>query len=472
MIRLAAQGLVGGRTYIPNSTDINRLQGLRIQSWRGANDGAQSDWAIASSQTGNLTFSTVHGYWQKDPSNWVTLLPPLGSSNPGLSFLYAYSPWDSVRKMGNWNYFDYVWMPGFLNKVKTSGQLPAYWDLMNECDGYESTNVTTGCYYHSALFGTAPTLDLVERELQHAYADIRAWYGANNLGIPKFVVPSLSGYNATSFSPGSPGPTLPIPIEQLLSWSDAAGLHWDAISWHEIQREQYFDSTNDAIPGHIQQVRTLLAGHPSLSGTRVFINENGVPSTFLHAGWDVGRIWGLESGGVDEANRACWPDPNHPTQTECYDGSLDGLLAADGFGKETLPRSVWWVNCEYAQMNGAMVIPTATSDHGVRALGSIQSATHTIQLLVGRHSAQTAGPTPVTLQVTMPSSMSSVNVFVQRIPDSAAAPEPLLPAASPGAATVTGTTLTINLASVADNDAYVLTITTSSSYTDPCLAVG
>jgi hypothetical protein len=455
-ISLVAQGLSGWQTYIAGSTDLNRLLALHVQNWRTANQlTGLSDWSIASSQTPNVTFCCVHQYWQSDPKNWVYL--PLTHG-----FLYARSPWD------NWSLYD-AWVANFLNSVKAANTLPAYWDLMNECDRYQTSSPTTTCYYHGWLYGKTPTLDLVEQELQHLYVDIRNWYAANNLGTPKFVMPSISGFMATSAG----GTSLPMPLDQLLSWSDTVGLHWDAVSWHEIQYELAFDYMNDAIPTHAQQVRALIASHPSLSGMKLFVNENGSTSTAWHAGWEVGRIWGLEVGGFDQGTRTCWTDPDHPGQNECFDGSLDGLLSVDASGHETLPRSLWWVNCEYAQMQGAARIPTSTSDRSVRTLGGYHSDTNTIQLLLGRHTGQSPspGPAPTTLRLTVPASLTSANVFVQRIPDSNTAAETSLPAATQVVPSASGNVLAITLPSVADNDAYMLTVTTAGTLSDACRSV-
>ncbi len=340
------------------STDPTLLNALHIQSWRGyAQLTALNDTQAARNVNSSLTFTSLQAAWQGDQSNWHG--EQIGTT---WIFLYASSPWD------NWDTFN-TWVAGYLAKVEAANELPTYWDLMNECDAQsDSASVITGpvgqCYYHSATYGTPPSQALIEDELYYLYYDILAYYQAHNLGTPRFVMPSVSGFNTVSTTVG----TTPLPLDSLLTWSDGvtaptgfAPIHWDAVSWHEIQCEGAFENSNSAMPTHLEQAQVLLAQHPSAVGAQIFVNENGVANncgsntaTEFHAGWDVGRIWAMETGGAAAANRSCWADPDHPSESECYDGSLDGLLSKAADGTESIPRSVWWDRCEYARMGRSL----------------------------------------------------------------------------------------------------------------------
>ncbi|MCC6926318.1 hypothetical protein [Novosphingobium sp.] len=113
-------------------------------------------------------------------------------------------------------------------------------------------------------------------------------------------------------------------LDALFAFQLANGVRIDALSWHELE-----GSPQD-VPAHIATARQLIArrfiDRPDLAPREIHVNEYGAPQNHLIPGWTVGWLAAFEAGGIDAANRACWPVSGG--WTDCANG-LDGLLLED-----------------------------------------------------------------------------------------------------------------------------------------------
>lgn len=296
------------------------------------------------------------------------------------------------------------------------------------------------------------------------------------------VGPSIAQFQTTSANqPDTAGYDLS--LSDFLNWEMSTGYRFAAITWHED------GTTVDAAPGsggsgmptepvpggyrdywspaaignHVKTAKALLAQYPSLAGTKIFVNEYGPTYAANIPGWMVGDFSALETSGADQGMLTC------PTGSGC-NNLLDGLLGADG-----LPQMPYWVMSAYSGMSGTR-LSTSTAASNVYTLATQPSGSQTIQALVGRaddcwggtqcpqYHSVSASPVTLSLSVKIPWSVSTVNVTVQRLPDSASSDIGLNDVATaPITSTITGVavkhgTATVNLSSVHDGDAVYLTV--------------
>jgi hypothetical protein len=413
-VDLVAQGLLFG---VDSSSDPAIVNALRPTSWRVSGPGptftaARSSGAAVTDILSNLWYDTH------------------GGAHPT-------APWQ------NWSAYD-TWLRQTVTAAVQSGQLPDYWEIQNEPDGwYQSIPPeTTAQALHQ--YGLAAT---IIRSIDPT---------------AKIEGPSLLGFFDT---PGQPT----LDMKSFLDYVSVNHLPLDAISWHEVIGSAVAHNPSVVI-AHVAAARGLLSHYPSLAHLPVFINEYSGNDSHLIPGWAVGWIAAIEQAGVAEATRACWHEPDYLGQpiAECNEGGLDGLLQP-GSG---LPQDLYWVHWIYAQMTGTRIW-TASSDRDISAYATYDAASGKIQVLLGRHASCTAAvrtdctqpasatPSPkrVTVQVKTPRGWVEALVSSGRIANT---PGPML-APSPSVDGVfPASQVTVDVggpSAVADGDAYGLTIT-------------
>jgi hypothetical protein len=350
-------------------------------------------------------------------------------------------------------------------------------------------------------------------EIQHAVSAIRS-VDPN----AKIVVPSTNLFRATAPVPNA-GPLLVqnLDIQTVLDWLVQNNVKVDAISWHELSvyRHESYDypvpqAVRDAdvrgyvnsprvVLDHVQKVRDMIAARPSLGNLEIHINEYGPPSSAMIPGWETGWIDAMEDANVDAALRSCWwlhegADYNHgcfgPDDAHTS-GRLDGLVT-----NNLEPKAAYWVHRFYADMTGNRLATTTSdpqlghgpSEDGARTSADIASAfatrddaTSTVRTLVGRHYSclreanadcasgnirqwdgyrPVAPAAPGAVMLTWPYAAGNVKVTVNRLPAAnvqAALVAPVAVSTTTQAVTA-GQQLRVDLGSVADGEAYTVTV--------------
>lgn len=266
---------------------------------------------------------------------------------------YTIGPW------ADWTNFENVYA-GLVNAAIAEDRVPDYFDIWNEFPigfglGWNPAD--------SANLTVANFLELCKR----AYNVIK--------GIDptfKIVAPSLSFPNWVSH----PGPPVTYPsLDEFLAYSDAEGLTWDALSWHEN------DTRNDGDPQdlvvnierHITDMKTILANYPgTVTGDRIHIAEYGAQSFYLYPGACVTYMRIFEDEQIAQANRAIWAGQDS--------NQLSGLLYLGD------PIPAYWTYHAYAQMAGKQRMRvTSDASFQVGGLATADPSTQTVQLLLGRH---------------------------------------------------------------------------------------
>jgi hypothetical protein len=274
--------------------------------------------------------------------------------------------------------------------------------------------------------------------------------------------PSISAYNDQA--------SQTLDLATFLDYMVAQHIHLDALSWHEVgARASPAENPPDpqSVPIDVARARALVAARPQIGLPAIVINEYASVITHLIPGWAVGWISALEQAGVTAADRACWSlqaAPGQQAGNECFDGGLDGLLVP-GSGS---PQAVYWVHRAYAQMTGTKV-DTSSPDAAVSAFATRDGAS-TLSVIVGRHASCTpavrpvcpqpasATPPPAAMELRVMVPWPAARVTVQRIPN-----QPDAMASAPSVVTEqlgsSAGVLVVSLPSVADGDAYSLTLT-------------
>jgi hypothetical protein len=414
------------------------------------------------------------------------------------------------------NYENYV--KALVHQSIDEGWPIDYWDVMNEPDSpADPAKIPATAEDGSrSCAGNDPCLAITQlQEIEHAVSAIRS-VDPN----AKIVVPSLNKFRASPAVPQT-GPALArmLDLETVLDYLVLRNIKVDAISWHELSnfRSDNYDypipqavrdldntkyvSSPRVVLDHVAQARALIAARPSLGNLEIHINEFGPVASTMVPGWEAGWLNAMEDANVDLGSRSCWqlqegtsvndgcfgPAPGHAS------GRLDGLLTN---GTVQNPKAAYWVHRFYADMTGTRVA-TTTSDpqfgHGppddgthtsadiTSAFATRDDATSTVRTMVGRHysctpasnalcaggirqwdSYRPVAPTaPGAVLVKWPYASGSVNVTVKRIPNTdvqgplASGP---VAVSTTTATAVSGQDLRVDLGSVADGEAYTVTV--------------
>jgi hypothetical protein len=204
----------------------------------------------------------------------------------------------------------------------------------------------------------------------------------------------------------------------------------------------------------------------------VFVDEFSSYTSAEVPGWTAGWLASLESGNVDEANRACWTVTSQAKQTydECKGGVVDGVLTYNArYGQPN-----FWVNHGYAAMTGNRVT-TTTSDQAVTAFATKNDATSQMSVLLGRHQTCTAGvvlnppcnqptsatPPPASVKMTLnyPYAAQTATVNVSRVPNAGVTSGGISPVSeTPMSLPVTNGVVTFTVPKVADGEAYMVQV--------------
>jgi hypothetical protein len=436
----AASGLTD--SVFPVGNDAADLTSLGMNMYRGTPNVTSSgnfDWTdwnevVAAGAQTTLVLSNL---WSGE-----------NGSNPP-------TPWS------NWSAYA-SWVTSTVQTIVASGEKVSYWDPMNE-PGEPG-------YYSAANFATATPALLLEQFL--------VTYDAIKAVDPSAAVigPSLEHWSDYPAEYNSGSTTSPaFDMVTFLNFAVANHIQLAAISWHAIDNGLGPNPTeNTLLPvnlvDQVAEARQLLAARPSLGSPLIFINEYGIPDWEAIPGWDVAALAAFTDAGVNSGDLACWSD-------DCATPTLDGLLGYDG----TSTTAEYWERMVYASMSGNMITTTSSNDE-VTAVGSYNSSSNTVTGLVGRGvgcsqtvacegdfpTLRDAGPTSVTVTLTVPWSSGKASVSLSDIPGqdpSAAVGEP-----TPTNSTATITpapggkgTITISIPSFADGDAYGFTVTNSAS---------
>ncbi len=344
-----------------------------------------------------------------------------------------------------------------VSSIVASGEQVNYWDVFNE-PGEPG-------YYSADNYATVTPALLLQQFLD-TYQDIKSVDPSAAV-----IGPSLEEWQDYPNQYGSASsPEHAFDMDTFLNFAAANNLQLAAISWHEIDNELGTNPEENAnfpaiIEDHVAEARRLIASLPALGHPMIFINEYAGPDVQAIPGWDVSYLSALTEAGVNSADRACWDN-------QCANPTLDGLLGTDG--STTVPD--FWVRYVYSLMSGNM-LATSSNNDWVTALGSYNSTTNEIVALVGRgegctqdadcatdfpgDTPQPAISTSINLKVPWTAGSVKVNAFDIQGQNLGAYS---LPAAVTSIATITTTgpnqgTVSINIPSFADGDAYAFTVT-------------
>jgi hypothetical protein len=346
---------------------------------------------------------------------------------------HAKAPWS------NWSEYR-SWVTAFVRGLEARGAQVDYWDVQNEPGA-------------AGYFSDSASPDHTLQQFLVAYQAIKA--ADPNA---KVVGPSLSAFEAKEYRPGV------LDLDRFITFCVRTGIRPDAISWHEdIYGPGLVDFTNttENLADHIALARQLLRAHPSIGEPKILVNEYTSPEAHLIPGWLAGDIAALEDADVDQADHSCW------SQTECYSGDLDGLLAPDGVHG----RAVYWVAAFYGSMTGTRV-PVHTSDAALTGFAT-RDPTGKVLILLGRHQSCTAAANPfcnesqastppparTNLNVRLTSDPAHVHVQIAVIPNKPGVVVPVT--VSDEADATTGNLVHVPINTFADGDAYAISITPS-----------
>jgi hypothetical protein len=397
-----------------DSLDASHLSQLGVSMWRSSSNdwaGSAAPWTTAAADHVPITY----------------LLSDKWLSDTGGGRITPWSDWNRYR----------TWVSSSVEALQGAGSHIDYWEVYNEPD-----------YSLPPSEAVTATPDRLLTQFRVAYEAIRS-VSPN----ARIIGPSTSGWierpTSHSFS-----------MAQFLDFAVASHLSLAAINWH-------YNAVNPSgIEQEVAQARALVAERPELGRPMIFINEYGTQGTQRIPGWDVQYLGALTDAQVNSAGRSCW-------QTDCSTAVMDGLLASDGVS--TLPD--YWVRAFYAQMTGNMVAASASS-RSAGVIASVDPTGSEMKVLLGYGQGCTQDPRcaastpwavrglPVETRVTVrvPWSSGHVEIAESRIPGSSSvSPIPQPAASGVGALPITlgsgGPTVTLDLGSVTDGDAWSLTLT-------------
>lgn len=256
-------------------------------------------------------------------------------------------------------------------------------------------------------------------------------------------------------------------LQAFLNFCVANGCQVNFLSWHELDDN---DQNIAEISAHLLDARSSFVDNPayaSLHLQRIDINETTGPISKDYPAAILEYLSQLEQGGADGASRSCWA--NSQGNSTCFDGSLDGLLTANGW-----PRSSWWTYKIYSDGVNARVASTS-SEARVPILGSASlSGAAAAQVLLGYYNLnaiETSSPAPMTVQVNLVgmdhlpflTGAPTVHLRLEKMPASGESPlaQPVLVQESN--VPWTGTSLTTTVSNIQSGEAYRITIRNPSA---------
>lgn len=130
-------------------------------------------------------------------------------------------------------------------------------------------------------------------------------------------------------------------LDRFAAYCVANGCEANVLTWHEFGSSYPIERIADKA----RRARARFVADPTnsrLAVREIHVNETIGPLHTYSPATSLLHLKFLEIGGVDYAARACWDDSARTS--DCYNGSLDGLLTPVG----SLPRSVWWAHRWYA----------------------------------------------------------------------------------------------------------------------------
>ena len=177
-------------------------------------------------------------------------------------------------------------------------------------------------------------------------------------------------------------------LKPFLEWSQKQNVFPDVVAYHE-----YDD------PSHAPVLVEDLRGYLNDRGLArpISVNEILGQESWTLAGYTVGVIAAYERANLMSAMRSCWPDPQDMSrdrvENTCDNPTLDGLLYVDRRSK----RPGWHIYKAYAEMEG-MRLYTMTDSPKLHALASLDKASGTLQLLLGKYDEYSTADTTVILK--------------------------------------------------------------------------
>lgn len=455
------------------SIDVQSTAGAPIgHVANGLLDGFNTDAGVAiTSQDATLTQALSPRQWRlgqaglNEPNGGLFGLARSVGAQISLDLGADWQAWASKYDKAYWQapYGDLSTYSAFLvDDVRqriAANEMPDYFDVWNEPSPTGSINQWLSVYRTAwdAIQSVAP--------------------GA------KVVGPSIAEFLATSPNNGS-DPGYDLDLADFLHWETSTGVRFAAITWHEnggtvtaapnsspglgLPPEPVPGGLRDswspqALASHVATARAIIAGYSALQGTQVFVNEYGPTYAANIPGWMVGNFVALETSSADQAMLTC-------VVPDACSTELDGLIGADGS-----PQMPYWVMKSYAGMAGALV-GTSSPSANLYALATRVDSSQTMQALVGRaddcwspaqcpqFQAPTGSPVNVSVNVSIPWSLTSVNVTIRPFRNSATHPAGYNDVPSEPAATVmsglavTGGKVSIPLQAINDGDAFSITI--------------
>jgi hypothetical protein len=357
------------------------------------------------------------------------------------------TPWS------NWGGYSY-WVANTVKTVEAAHHVD-YWEIQNEpgAPGYYNAsdwnNLTPQdllwqyLIAYRAIKSVDPNAQIIGPSLSH-FADYPGQYNGHELDLVTF-----------------------------LDFAAANNMKLAAISWHEID-DSLGPNPHDwgllpqNIEDHVAEVRQLIAQRPALGSPQISINEYGHHMDSAIPGWNVGYLAALERSQAGAASRACWEDqtPQNTMYVDCWSPTLDALFGLDGISR----RANYWVYQTYANMTGSR-FTVSSSDDTVSGLAAAGGGTKTVQALIGRHfsclggtnnncwqpSGWVPGPIKMSLTIKIPWGVSVAQVTVARIPATwqlVTAPTTTFQGSVP----VTNGVATLQVPTVADGDAYTISV--------------
>ena len=324
----SASGLLFGSTP---STAPNTLAPLQPRLWRFA------DFCVAP------TYTTCHS-WAALAQHFQSIVPQI---SPNLLLAqdwgFPVNNWNGVNAppWQNWTAYE-THLRTLVRTLKAQG-LTGTWEVWNEPDIPDFWNGTRAQFHE--LYG-------------RAYTVIRAEVPDADVGGP-----TLGIYNHAA-------------VEAFLEYCLAQGCQVNTLIFHAN------DDTPEGIaafPNNVRDARQSFLENPRyapLHIRRIVINEIGGPVYTHQPGGTLAHYAAFEEGGAAAGARSCWNDS--AGASECFNGTLDGLLTAGSLQ----PRAVWWAHKLYADGVPTRVTAT-TSGPNVVSLASRQSETAAPQVLVG-----------------------------------------------------------------------------------------
>jgi hypothetical protein len=431
-------------------------------------------------------------------NNTTGIFYPLFSDRPIIEYLLSDGWFQATRTQGRalapwedgyqtWNNFVRAMASGHSFCAGNGCVAPppgavGYWDLWNEPTtfGYMSPQGTASQFY-DLFVDTYRTLKSVQPNAKIVAPSIES--------LIDYSLPRYGSLNSDNY----------ISLKDFLDWNETynhtAGhspIHFDAFSFHEVNDgatcaeppytpqpgcPAYPLNSPNAVADGVNRLRNLLDQYPDLKPAEIEVNEFDTRET---PGWQAGYIASFEQANVDAASMTCRlvyygnrDDPSY--QSEYYDNcakGFDGLLGDDNNGptpntlnSKVAPLPMYWLYLFYGSMSGSK-LATYGNATDVTAFATRDDAINTVKVLLGRHqqcSPDTSRdktcpvngkPSQVSIHLNWPYAGNIVKYQLQPISASAGPSTAIT-----GQASVTDGSTTITIPSVADDDAYNLTVT-------------